>query len=204
MKKIVVLLSLFLGLNSFINAQVTISKTNVDYSLKIEKDNLVRILTFWKNKDSLVYHSVKYSISNFNPDESKYYLKNEIEFVEYLWNIADDSIPLNLKSANIGYPLIYSDVLSNHIQAFLHSEQWQNHLKQNGKKLNYEIIKKVMLKQDVYKPFNDFLKLKGYHISGFSTEKHGFVTKENLQKAGFAGNEIIPMPFMVWVTLKSN
>jgi hypothetical protein len=45
------------------------------------------------------------------------------------------------------------------------------------------------------------LKTKGYHITGFSNEKHGFVTKENLQKSGFAGNEIVPMPFMVWLIL---
>lgn len=201
MKNLVVLLSLFLGLNSFLNAQVTISKTNVDYSIKLEQDSIVRILTFYKSADSTVYHAVHYSISDFSHASKEFILKNEIEFIQQLWKIAEDSISLELRSANIGYPLEYSDVLYNHIQAFLNSEQWQKHIKQNGKKLDYEIIKTVMLKQDVYKTFHDFLKTKGYQISGFSTEKHGFVTKENLQKAGFAGNEIIPIPFMVWITL---
>ena len=61
-----------------------------------------------------------------------------------------------------------------------------------------------MLEGDVYKALNDFLKTKGIYISGFGTEKHGFVTKENLQKAGFTGNEIVPMPFIVWVTLNQS
>ncbi|MCB2195600.1 MAG: hypothetical protein KQH79_07055 [Bacteroidetes bacterium] len=201
MKNLIVILNLFLGLNSLLNAQVTISKTNVDYSLKLEKDSIVRILTFYKVADSSFYHAIHYAISDFSHTGTEFILKNEIEFIQQLWNMAEDSISLELRSANIGYPLEYSDVLANHIQAFLDSEQWQKHITQNGKKLDYEIIKTVMLKQDVYKPFHDFLKSKGYHISGFSTEKHGFVTKENLQKAGFAGNEIIPMPFMVWIIL---
>ncbi len=201
MKKLVVILGLFLGLNSLLNAQVTISKTDVDYSLKLEQDSIFRILTFYKDADSSLYHAVNYSISDFNSADNEFNLNHEVEFIQQLWNIAEDSILLKLRSANIGYPQIYSDVLASHIQAFLDSEQWQMHIKQNGKKLDYEIIKTVMLEEDVYKPFNDFLKLKGYHISGFSTEKHGFVTKENLQKAGFAGNEIVPMPFMVWLIL---
>jgi hypothetical protein len=91
--------------------------------------------------------------------------------------------------------------LKNHIQAFTDSKNWQNHIKQNGKKLDYKIIKETMLKSDIYKPLNDFLKTKGYYISGFETEKHGFITKKNLQKAGFPGSEIVPMPFIVWVVL---
>lgn len=201
MKKLVVILSLFLGLSSVINAQVTISKTDVDYSLKHEQDSIARVLTFYKDADSSLYHAINYSISDFNSADNKLILKNEVEFIQQLWNIAEDSISLKLRSANIGYPQQYSDVLSDHIQAFMDSEQWQNHLKQNGKKLNYEIIKTVMLEEDVYKPFHDFLKTKGYQISGFSSEKHGFVTKENLQKVGFAGSEIVPMPFMVWIIL---
>ena len=58
-----------------------------------------------------------------------------------------------------------------------------------------------MLENNVYKPLQDFLKTKNYPITGFETEKHGFVTKENLQKAGFSGDEIIPMPFIVWLKL---
>ena len=107
--------------------------------------------------------------------------------IQELRNIADASINFELRSFNIGYPLLYSGIVSNQARAFLNSEDWQNHIKQNGKTLNYEIIKKVMLEYDVYKSLNDFLKTKKYQIAGFETEKHGFITKENLQKAGFTG-----------------
>ena len=83
------------------------------------------------------------------------------------------------------------------------SDKWKNHVKNKGKKLDYLLIKEVMLENKVYKPLNDFLKTKGYSINGFSTEKHGFVTKENLQKVGFPENEIIPMPFIVWILIES-
>ena len=80
------------------------------------------------------------------------------------------------------------------------TEEW---VKKQGNK-DYKIIKKVMFDAGVYQSLNDFLKTKGFYISGFETEKHGFVTKENLQKEGYSGNEIVPMPFIVWVTLNQS
>ena len=200
--RILILLSLILLLIEPLYAQISISTTSVEYSLTYKQDSIYRILTFWKDKDSTIYTSVKYSVISFETTNLNTKLSEEIPFIKQLWNKAEDSIQYNLQSFNIGYPLLYSDVLKNHIQAFLNSKDWQSHVKQNGRTLNYEIIKKIMLENNIYKPLNDFLKTKGYYISSFETEKHGFITKENLQKAGFTGSEIIPMPFIVWITLK--
>ncbi len=202
-KYIIITICLFLLYNST-DAQIKIEKSVIDYTLKIEKDSIYQILTFWKHKDSTIYSSVKYSITDFNKITTERNLADEISTINQLWDIAKDSITFDLQSFNIGYPLLYSDILKNHIQAFIESENWQNHVKLNGKKLDYNIIKKVMLDANVYQALNDFLKTKGFYISGFETEKHGFVTKEKLLKAGFSGNEIIPMPFIVWVTLNKN
>lgn len=200
--KIVLSIILIVFVSETIFCQVTVSKSEVDYSLKIEKDSILRILTFWKDKDSEIYTSVKYSVSDFNVISSQKILENEIKTINLLWDIASDSINFNLQSFNIGNPLLYSDILKNHIQAFIDSENWQNHVKLNGKTLNYEIIKMIMEESNVYKPLNEFLNTKNYYISGFETEKHGFVTKENLQKAGYQGTEIIPMPFIIWAILE--
>ena len=200
--KIVLSIFLIVLASETLFCQVTISKSEVDYSLKIEKDSILRILTFWKEKDSELYTSVKYSVSDFNVISSEKILENEIKSINQLWDIASDSIIFNLQSFNIVYPLLYSDILKNHIQAFIDSENWQNHVKLNGKTLNYEIIKMIMEESNVYKPLNVFLNTKNYYISGFETEKHGFVTKENLQKAGYQGTEIIPMPFIIWDILE--
>ncbi|MBU8892331.1 MAG: hypothetical protein KOO66_06100 [Bacteroidales bacterium] len=199
-RNILITICLILLFN-FLNAQVSIEKSVVDYSLKIKGDSVYQILSFWKHKDSTIYKTVKYSVTDFNNPAQEKKLIKEISTIDGLWSIAKDSIKFDLQSFNIGYPLLYSDILKNHIRAFLDSEDWQNHLRQNGKKLNYEIIKRVMLDNNVYQPLNEFLKTKGYQISGFETEKHGFVTKENLLNAGYSGNEIIPMPFIVWVIL---
>ena len=58
-----------------------------------------------------------------------------------------------------------------------------------------------MTENNIYEPLYDFLQSKNYEINGIETEKHGFVTKENLQKAGFSGSEIIPLPFIIWLIL---
>jgi len=186
---------------NLLSAQIITKKTSVDYSLKIQNDSVYRILTFWKHKDSTIYSSVKYSISDFNKISSEKNLIDEIENINQLWDIAKDSIEMNLESFNISYPLYYSDVLKNHIKAFNDSKEWQNHVKLFGKKLDYDMIKKVMLESNVYKPLIDFLKTKDYSVKEYETEKHGFVTKENLQKAGFPDNNIVPLPFIVCLSL---
>ncbi|PLX11792.1 MAG: hypothetical protein C0597_14545 [Marinilabiliales bacterium] len=204
MKYKVILFILSSILSVSVKSQIQISKTNADYSLSIKQDSVYRILSFWKDNDSTIYSSVKYTISDFTQNQDEKYLEDEIIVIQKLWDIADDSIQYNLESFNIAYPIQFTDVLKNHISAFLKSKDWQNHVNKNGKKLDYDIIKKVMLENDIYMPLNEFLKTKGYQVIGFSTEKHGFVTEENLQRAGFNANEIIPMPFIVWVKLEKN
>ncbi len=187
-----------------LTAQITISRTSVDFSVTYNEDSTYRILTFWKDQDSSIFTSVKYSITDFNKNPEVKILSDEIATINQLWNIAKDSIEFKLESFNISYPLFYSDILNNHIKAFNESPIWQNHIKQHGKKLDYGIIKNVMLEYNVYKPLNDFFKEKVYIITGFETEKHGFVTKENLQKEGYKGDEIIPMPYIVWITIQED
>ncbi len=183
-------------------SQIYVSKTEVDYSLKVERDGIHRILTFGKDKDSNIYTSVKYSVSDFNTIVGEKKLKDEINTMEELWSIAQDSIKYDLQSFNIGYPATYSDILNNHIKAFLESKEWQTHVEKNGKKLNYDLIKKIMLESNVYKPLYDFLKTIHYTFIGFETEKHGFITENELQTLGYSGKEIIPMPFMVWIKIE--
>jgi hypothetical protein len=190
-----------LAANESLFGQVSVKKSEVDYSFTYEEDSVLRILSFWKEKDSEVYSSVKYSISDFNKISSPKKLSNEINTINQLWNIAKDSIAFNLESFNIGYPLIYSDVLKNHIQAFFESKEWKNHILQYGKTIDVNLIRNIMLEQNEYGPLNIFLTEKGYQIAGFETEKHGFVTKEKLQEVSFTGSEITPMPYIVWVKI---
>ncbi|HAN17350.1 MAG: hypothetical protein A2X13_00705 [Bacteroidetes bacterium GWC2_33_15] len=202
MNRFVLLFILFVT-HHFLYSQAIIQKTDTDYTLKIESDSIIRHLTFWKEKDSAGYYGFKYSYTKFTPLVQPIYLKNEIKTIEFLWNRATDSIQINLNTIFIGYPEEYHDILINHIQAFNSSAEWQNHLKKHGKKLDYKLIHKIMLDYNVYKPLNDFLLTRGYEISEYTTEKHGFITKETLIKAGFSGSEIIPMPFMVWISIKN-
>jgi hypothetical protein len=193
----------FLCISFFSFSQVSIQKTESDYTIKIETDSIIRHLTFWRDKETGIYTGCKYSCTKFKVLSKSLLLSDEIENIKALWNIASDSININLNRVFIGYPEEYSDIFLNQINAFYQSEKWQNHIKKNGKTLDYKIIHEVMLDSNVYKPLTDLLFDRGYRISGFSTEKHGFATKESLIKYGFSGNEIIPLPFMVWISLES-
>jgi len=198
------LLVIFLVCVSFLSfSQVSIQKTESDYTLKIETDSIIRHLTFWKDKETGVFTGCKYSYTKFKVLLKPLLLSDELQHIETLWNIASDSINIQLNNVFIGYPEEYSDIYLNQINAFNQSEKWQHHVKKNGKTLDNKIMHEIMMDYNVYKPLNDFLFERGYRITGFSTEKHGFATRESLKKYGFYGNEIIPLPFIVWISLKS-
>ncbi|OFX83373.1 MAG: hypothetical protein A2W99_11805 [Bacteroidetes bacterium GWF2_33_16] len=196
------LIVVFLFIRFFTFSQVLTQITETDYTLRIDSDSLIRQLTLWKEKDSSFYYGFKYSCTKFKPLTNALDLSEEIIIIERLLKSASDSIVLNLNTIFIGYPIEYEDIFENHINAFQNSVEWQNHVRNTGKTLDYKLIRKIMLDSNVYKPLNDFLETMGYYIIGFETEKHGFATKENLKKAGLSGQEIIPMPFMVWVKLR--
>lgn len=129
-------------------------------------------------------------------------LSSEIQYIRSLWDSARQAIDIRLTSVSVGYPLQYTDVLKNHVTAFKRSPEWQAHVKNKGKTLDYPLIKSTMLAGHVYQPLEDLLKEYGYEITGFSTEKHGFVTKDQLLDMGEAADEVIPVPFMVWIKVE--
>lgn len=92
-------------------SQVSVRKSEHDYSLKIEKDSIYRILTFWKYKDSTIYSSVKYSISDFNSISSPKRLSDEINTINQLWDIAEDSIKSNASKSIRKYIIYCLDLL---------------------------------------------------------------------------------------------
>ncbi|MGE0088047.1 MAG: hypothetical protein AB7S50_01070 [Bacteroidales bacterium] len=195
-----IIIFVFVSFLSF--SQVSIQKTESDYTLKIETDSIIRHLTFWKDKETDVYSGCKYSCSKFKVLAKPLSLKDEIKNIEILWKMAEDSISIALNRVFIGYPEEYSDIFLNQINAFNQSEEWQHHIKKNGKTLNNKIMHEIMMDYNVYEPLNNLLSEKGFRIIDFSTEKHGFATRESLKNHGFTGNEIIPLPFMVWVIIE--
>lgn len=199
-KSFFIVLFIFCSLLSF--PQVSVQKTESDYTLRMDSDSIIRHLVFWKDKDSSYYKGCKYSCTKFMISKTELELKDEIKYLDELWKIAADSININISAFFIGYPQEYSDIFLNQIEAFQKSEKWQQHLIEKGKTLDYKLIHDIMMEYNVYGPLNDFLKTHNYQIAGFSTEKHGFATKESLKKAGFTGKEIIPLPFMVWINLE--
>ncbi len=160
-------------------------------------------ISFIKNKDSAAYSTLR--ISNYyyqaNIDTS-FTLEYLSEQLSTIWAIVEMENKISLTHVSVGYPLEYTDVLINQIEAFKNSPQWQPHLYESKLWLDYELIKATMLEADVYKPLNNFLKTKGFHISGFHLEKHGYVTKNKLEELGYDTNMMIPVPFIVWIDIR--
>ncbi|MEQ8809755.1 MAG: hypothetical protein RIE59_11855 [Imperialibacter sp.] len=162
-------------------------------------DDGYRSLTFRKNGESDTAIFLNYFVSKNT--QGKTNLSDEIPNIRILWDSAAQLIPIRLTSANIGYPLEYDDVLQNQIAAFNASSEWKAHVNKNGKKLDYKLIRQVMIDHHVYGPFEDLLSDFGYTLTDLSTEKHGFVTNEKLKELGRSHDEVIPVPYMVWLAI---
>jgi len=181
-----------------LNSQITVTESDREYSLKYDTDSAsYRVLRFSKGFEDSLFTYLNYSRSNKTDGFEK-----EMTILDTLFGKSIGKIDLDLISASIGYPLEFDDVMPKYIKTFLDSKQWSDHIKAKGRELDYKLMRKVILECGVFESFLSLLKKYGYDVKELSTEKHGFVLKEDLIKYGFQGDEIIPVPFMMYWSLE--
>jgi hypothetical protein len=180
-----------------LGAEVTVTQSENEYALKYSDSTMFRVLSFRKNETDSAFTYLHYSLGYKSEA-----LAHEIFYMDTLWRIAESNIEIDLSSADIGYPLEFPDIIKNYIEAFKGSKKWQAHVKAKKKELNYPLMHEIIYEKDIYRPFSLLLEKYGYKIASVSSEKHGFILKSDLRKFGFKGNEIIPMPFMLYWNLE--
>lgn len=164
--------------------------STVDFTIR---DSTGISLTFFKHKDSSYYHSLKYSTSE---DQTQF--KQTLANFEKLWIAAQSEIDIRLTSLNVGYPVQYDDLLSQHIKVFSSSRSWETG---GDEKIDYRSIEETIMSSRVY-PVNELLASFGYQVSGINIEKVGFVTSEKLAQLGFDPSLKVPVPYMVWIRVE--
>lgn len=187
-------------LNLSVHSQIKIDSTSTEYKITIKKENSLSI-NFYKDKNSSSYETLRI-MDQLMGSKRFLNLSDEVQIIDTLWKEAESRIPIHLTTIQIGYPSLYTDVLKQQVTIFSKSKSWQNHVKKNGKKLDLKLMREIMLNESAYHPIDFLLKKHGYRIKSISTEKHGFVSKEALIKAGFTGKEIIPIPFIVYLLVE--
>lgn len=195
MKK-AILLVMLLG-TVFLFSDITFTRSSVDFSVRNDIDGKYCLVSFRKTADDTVYNYLKYS--SCTKCES---FANEMKMIDSLWTLAEDSIKIDLNAADLGYPLEFKGKIKEYIQTFLDSEEWMGHVSVKGKSLNYDIMRKVIFENEIYPEITELFNNRGYTVTGISTEKHGFVIENELIKYGYTGDEIIPVPFMLYWKLE--
>ncbi len=198
-------------LNFYIISQ-EFEQTNVDFTVKLYENNSTKLLSFQKNIDSLQYNILKFTLY---PDDylMKFQLNDQLEFIEKYWKQAENSINIDLSSIWVGYPTEYIDLLVDHVNAFINSEEWQNYVieskKNNGRIIpDHKIIETVMYKYNSYKIIYSLLEKFNCEITGVSIEKVGFLREEDFSEESdlnkFDINRLkeIPIPYMVYLKVK--
>jgi hypothetical protein len=173
--------------------------TRMSFRLKGDFSNIQ--CEFYRNPDSIFYSGL--SVRNYYQEENvkNHDLKAIMNHVDIYWIVVNRDSKIKLQNVQIGYPLMYNDVLVRHIDGFTNSTKWADYVKHNGKKPNYKLTAEIMLEQNVYKPLNDFIKPKGFEITNINVEKIGLVLPEILEEYGLDKKTIIPMPYMVWIEI---
>ena len=67
----------------------------------------------------------------------------------------------------------------------------------------YEWTDKIMLKHDVYKPINSFLKQKGFEISSYALEKMAEIPKSKQEELGFENIMLVPSPLAININVET-
>ena len=181
------------------NVFTTKDSVCLTFKLKGELENVQ--WAFNKVSDSLPYS--EFSIRQFyqTKHQNKHDLTSIMEYMAIFWIAANRDAPIQLQSVYVGSPLSYNDVTKRHLDAFKHSTKWKAYLSEKRKTLDYQLVANIMFETDVYKPLNDFLKLKGFEIVDISLEKVGMLPAKGLLDDGVNSNEIIPTPHMVWIEI---
>lgn len=198
MKVYTLIIAVFFTVSVF--GQFNVTETDIDFTISKKSSDLQWVLSLEKPLNSFTYTNLHFSINAYI--DTTLLLKNEIAVMEELWGKLFEDLTINLHSVNVGYPLEYQDVLENLINAFINSEEWQAHTHKKEKKLDYPLIRKVLLEKKVYAPMEEFLAKNNYRISEIQTEKHGFLEQKDLVELGYSGDEIIPVPFIVWIIVE--
>lgn len=196
MKKLFVLSFIFI-FSILTYGEYNIKNEKNEYGIGYEKDGVYRMLTFYKEDSEKNFSKLRYRISKMKVVDM--YFEEEIKVIEKLWNEAMPNIKIELKGMSVGYPEQYDDVLTVYIDSFLQSKEWKKSMDKKDKVLMREII----VKEKIYRNLEKFLMVKGYKIKSCTSEKHGFIKKEELSKRGKNENEKILMPYMLWFNLEN-
>lgn len=181
------------------NVYTTKDSVQLAFQLKGELENVQWV--FNKASDSLPYSEFSVRQNYQTEHQQKHDLTSIMQYTAIFWIAANRDAPLELQKVYVGSPLSYNDVQKRHIKVFQHSSKWKAHLKEKGRTVDYQLVADIMLETDVYKPLNDFLKLKGFEIINISLEKVGLIPSKLLEDDGLNNNGIIPTPHMVWIEI---
>lgn len=183
----------------FLFAEITFIRSGGDFTVRNQHEGKYCLISFRKTAEDSVYNYLKYSSCSKSGS-----FQHEMNTIDSLWSLARDSIKIELSAADLGYPLEFKSRIKEYIEAFLDSEEWMGHVSVNGKTVNCEIMHKVIFENEIYPELTELFKKHGYTVTGISTEKHGFIIENELKKYGFTGDEIIPVPFMLYWKLDKN
>jgi len=184
-----------------VQQNVFTSKDSVSLTFRLKGDFDNMQCRFYKTSNSTPYS--EFSVGQYYQAENtkKHDLTSIMNYMAIFWMATKRDAPIHLQKVYVGDPYTYNDVTKRHIEAFKHSTKWTNYLKQRGSTIDYQLIADIMLESDVYKPLNDFLKLKGFEIVEINLEKVGLIPSKRLEDDGLNSNIIIPTPHMVWIKI---
>ncbi|GEM_PF-2629134 len=183
------------------------SSTDVSYAV-CDSDMFYEYrLTFWKDKDSLVHRGMQFRVRPLDPKrwQAKPRLADCLPAIGRLWDAAAESVAIDLRSVDVGYPAQFPDLLRRQIEVFAASPEWRQQLQRKKPSHDFRTLAPIMAAGNVYGALDVLLQVRGYRITGISTEKHGYLRREDVAgmdpppRLGGLRLRDIPLPFIVTI-----
>lgn len=165
-------------------------------------------LRFSRYPDTAVYRGMQFDfrpLAYLGPSLELPRLADCVPVIGRLWDAAAESIAIDLRWADVGYPSQFADVLRKQAEVFASSPDWKRQLQRKQPSHDFRRLGPIMLEGRVYGCLDSLLAARGYAIVHIGTEKHGFLRPENLRrlypKPALKGMKLrdIPLPFIVTI-----
>jgi hypothetical protein len=165
------------------------------FDAELSIGNEFRIIRFEQYRDDEPYHrysAESYSIhGNF---DSLAILSKEIKYIKLILDAASERY--NINPQHMFFQDRYKDVLDKYIKLFENSLPLKTY-KRKSKNEDYpyhSLVKSLLLKSDVYKPWDSLLNYYGYYVVKYETGEHSndWYSKHFLKQMNYDTTLIVP------------
>ncbi|QCK14289.1 hypothetical protein [Mangrovivirga cuniculi] len=190
----ILLAFILLAFQTLMYGQVQRASLVGDELYSVKRKSSQSFLYLHQNDSTKKFDHAKYKIDASEKDSLN--LANEIPTFSLMWETAVESGDLKVKTIQIDKPEKFNDVLKRLANHYLD-------LDEKPFLDDYEAIGVMIHESRAYAPIYEYLSSKGLVVEGIKVEQVGIARSKSLNNVGISGSPIVPIPYLIYLQIKS-